>query len=246
MIPVERVAFGRDSSYFMYRDKANYPSGVDWDNSGMFEDLTSQVSEVDENESNTELHINRQDSNAGVKWTTWNNEQWIAYDDDDDTFMQKKAIDQKNQSSANNLVSSVSDGETKLVADTSSYSGLEDQTCNSGLESDCCSDFKAPPTKWDPLLKAGDAVKDATEATAEPLTLDIAANAFSRVAVPALLAPLELVEYLIPFVAADVAVLLLGTMCQRDTHRPYGEQTQKKQVQRRVRRDVLQEQRPET
>jgi chitinase len=29
------------------------------------------------------------DKDAGVKWITWNNDQWISYDDDD-TFSQKK------------------------------------------------------------------------------------------------------------------------------------------------------------
>ncbi|TGJ83730.1 hypothetical protein E0Z10_g5022 [Xylaria hypoxylon] len=229
------------------------------------------------------------DKDAGVKWITWNNNQWISYDDDD-TFAQKKsfatdrclgglmvwAIDQKDQSSANNLVSGVSDdqqnnakqasndqaarlscyttdcnadcktgtnqvaqmngqpgklstkqanangedtvdwachaslGETELVTDTSSHSGSKDQTCNGGLQSFCCSNFKAPPTKSDLLSKAGDAVKDVAEAAAEELALDIAANAFCRIAVPALLAPLELLEDLIPFVgwiasAAEIA-----------------------------------------
>ncbi|KAI1734037.1 glycosyl hydrolases family 18-domain-containing protein [Xylaria scruposa] len=238
------------------------------------------------------------DKDAGVKWITWNNDQWISYDDDD-TFAQKKsfaddrclgglmvwAIDQKDQSSANNLVSGVSDDqqnnakqssadqaaklscyttdcdtdckmgtnkvaqmngqpgklstkdrcpsgqhrnlccndgtktgkcqwrgyrETELVTDTSSHSGSKDQTCNGGLQSFCCSDFKAPPTKSNLLSKAGDAAKDAAEAAAEQLALDVIANAFCRVAVPALLAPLELIEDLIPIVgwiatAAEVA-----------------------------------------
>ncbi len=43
-------------------------------------------------------------------------------------------------------------------------------------------------------------MKDAAEAAAEQLALDVAANAFCRVAVPALLAPLELIEDLIPFI----------------------------------------------
>jgi chitinase len=30
------------------------------------------------------------DKTAGVKWITWNNNQWVSYDDDD-TFAQKKA-----------------------------------------------------------------------------------------------------------------------------------------------------------
>ncbi|KAI0537757.1 hypothetical protein GGR58DRAFT_501952 [Xylaria digitata] len=57
-----------------------------------------------------------------------------------------------------------------------------------------------PPTKSDLLSKAGDAAEDTAETAAEQLALDVAANAFFRVAVPALLAPLELIEELIPFV----------------------------------------------
>jgi len=91
-------------------------------------------------------------------------------------------------------------GETELVTDTSSHSGNKDQTCNGGLQSYCCSGFKTPPTKSDLEQQAADAAKDAAEAAAEQLALDVAAKAFCRIAVPALLAPLELVEDLIPIV----------------------------------------------
>lgn len=91
-------------------------------------------------------------------------------------------------------------GETKLVTDTNNHSGDKDQTCTGGLQSYCCSGFKTPPTKYDLLDAVGDAAKDAAEAAAEQLALDVAAKAFCRVAVPALLAPLELIEDLIPFV----------------------------------------------
>lgn len=91
-------------------------------------------------------------------------------------------------------------GETELVTDTNNHSGNKDQTCTGGLQSYCCSGYKTPPTKSDLLDAAGDAAKDAAEAAAEQLALDVAAKAFCRVAVPALLAPLELVEDLIPFV----------------------------------------------
>lgn len=74
------------------------------------------------------------------------------------------------------------------------------QTCNGGLQSYCCSGFKTPPTKSDLKQQAADAAKDAAEAAAEQLALDIAAKAFCRVAVPVPLAPLELIEDLIPFV----------------------------------------------
>lgn len=91
-------------------------------------------------------------------------------------------------------------GETELVTDTNNHSGNKDQTCNGGLQSYCCKGFKTPPTKSDLEQEAADAAKDAAEAAAEQLALDVAAKAFCRVAVPALLAPLELIEDLIPFV----------------------------------------------
>ncbi|KAI0888397.1 glycosyl hydrolases family 18-domain-containing protein [Annulohypoxylon maeteangense] len=248
------------------------------------------------------------DKTAGVKWITWDSNQWVSYDDDD-TFAQKKsfandrclggmmvwAIDQKDQSSSNNLVSGVTkdqqnnakqssadqagklscyttdcnakckkgtnqvtqmngqpgqlstsgrcpkgqyrnlccndgttmgkcqwrgyrgvglscisgcaDDETELVTDTNNHSGKKDQTCNGGLQSYCCSGFKPPPSKSDLAKQAADAAKDAVEAAAEQLALDVAAKAFCRIAVPALLAPLELVEDLIPIIGwiADAA-----------------------------------------
>lgn len=91
-------------------------------------------------------------------------------------------------------------GETELVTDTNNHSGKKDQTCNGGLQSYCCGGFKTPPTKSDLEAQIADAAKDAAEATAEQLALDIAAKAFCRIAVPALLAPLELIEDLIPIV----------------------------------------------
>lgn len=100
-------------------------------------------------------------------------------------------------------------GETELVTDTSSHSGSKDQTCNGGLQSYCCSGFKAPPTKSDLTAKAADAAKDAAEAAAEQLALDVAAKAFCRIAVPALLAPLELVEDLIPFIGKSEARMIV-------------------------------------
>ncbi|KAG4429506.1 hypothetical protein IFR05_015008 [Cadophora sp. M221] len=80
-------------------------------------------------------------------------------------------------------------------------------TCNGGLQSYCCSGFKAPPTKSDLEAQAADAAKDAAEAAAEQLALDVAAKAFCRIAVLALLAPLELTENLIPIFSwiAEVA-----------------------------------------
>ncbi|KAL8831396.1 MAG: hypothetical protein Q9170_005310 [Blastenia crenularia] len=75
------------------------------------------------------------------------------------------------------------DGETEVVTDTSVQDGK-----------------KPPPSKSQLEKQAADAAKDAAEAAAEQAALDIAAKAFCRVAVPALLAPLELAEDLIPII----------------------------------------------
>lgn len=89
------------------------------------------------------------------------------------------------------------DGETSLARNTNHHSDKEDQTCNGGLQSYCCSSYKSGPSLKDALEAAA---KDAAEAAAEQVALDLAAKAFCRVAVPALLAPLELLEDLIPIV----------------------------------------------
>lgn len=243
------------------------------------------------------------DHKAGVKWITWDSNQWVSYDDAD-TFQQKKdfasqrclgglmvwAIDQKDQSQSNGLGSnpdvsptqqadaqqmsdnqaaslscyttdcnakckkgtnkvsevfgqpgqiSTSDrcpkgqkrsvccndgttmgkcqwrgyrgkgmsciqgcaqGETEVLTDTSVQDNKKSQSCNGGLQSYCCAGFKPPPSKAQLEKQAADAAKDAAEAAAEQAALDIAAKAFCRIAVPALLAPLELAEDLIPIV----------------------------------------------
>ncbi|KAH9206557.1 hypothetical protein DL95DRAFT_375269 [Leptodontidium sp. 2 PMI_412] len=119
-------------------------------------------------------------------------------------------------------ISGCADGETELVTDTNNHSGKKDQTCNGGLQSYCCSGFKAPPTKSDLEAQAADAAKDAAEAAAEQLALDVAAKAFCRIAVPALLAPLELIEDLIPIFgwiadAAEIAATpALITLCTKE------------------------------
>jgi len=56
------------------------------------------------------------------------------------------------------------------------------------------------PSGSDLKTEAEDAAKAAAEALAEQAALDIAAKAFCRLAVPALLAPLELLEDVIPFI----------------------------------------------
>ncbi|KAI0467970.1 glycosyl hydrolases family 18-domain-containing protein [Xylaria cf. heliscus] len=243
------------------------------------------------------------DKEAGVKWITWDTNQWISYDDQD-TFQQKKdfasnrclgglmiwAMDQMNQAQSNGLgqapgvtvdqqadaaqmsadqaaklscyttdcndqcksgtnevaevfgqpgqvstrdrcskgqyrgvccndgttmgkctwrgyrgmgmscIQGCASGETEVITDTSVKDNDKEQTCNGGLQSYCCSGFKAPPAINDVTGQVADAAKDAAEAAAEQLALDVAAKAFCRVAVPALLAPLELAEDLIPII----------------------------------------------
>lgn len=89
------------------------------------------------------------------------------------------------------------DGETTLARNTNHHSDKEDQTCNGGLQSYCCTDYQSGPGLKEAIE---DAAEDAAEALAEQAALDLAAKAFCRVAVPALLAPLELLEDLIPIV----------------------------------------------
>lgn len=88
--------------------------------------------------------------------------------------------------------------ETELARNTNHHSSSEDQSCNGGLQSYCCSGFKAAPSKSQLASDAENVATEAAEAAAEQVALDLAAKAFCRVAVPALLAPLELLEDLIP------------------------------------------------
>ena len=92
------------------------------------------------------------------------------------------------------------DGETEVVQDTNSHDKSGDRTCNGGIQSYCCKGFKAAPSGQDVLGEVEDGAKAAAEAAAEQAALDIAAKAFCRIAVPALLAPLEALEDLIPFI----------------------------------------------
>ncbi|KUI67400.1 Killer toxin subunits alpha/beta [Cytospora mali] len=253
------------------------------------------------------------DHEAGVKWITWDTDQWVSYDDAD-TFQQKRdfansrclsglmvwAMDQVDQKAANNLgqaagvtltqqqdaqqasadqqakttcrygdcgascpsgstevtesrgqpgqlsttkdqcaagsyrplccdggttmgtcvwrgwrgaglscMGGCDDGETEVTTNTNSHDKDtgHDQTCNGGLQTYCCKDFKPSTSKSSLLDDAEDAAKEAAEAAAEQAALDIAAKAFCRVAVPALLAPLEALEALIPIFGeiADIA-----------------------------------------
>lgn len=90
------------------------------------------------------------------------------------------------------------DGETEVVQDTNHKETKGDQTCTGGLQSYCCKGFKPAPNGADLVRDAGELAKAAAEAAAEQAALDIAAKAFCRIAVPALLAPLEALEDLIP------------------------------------------------
>lgn len=87
-----------------------------------------------------------------------------------------------------------------MATDSSIFNGKKDQPCSSGVQSFCCAGFKPPLNLDDIAKKAADAAKDAAVAAAEQAALDIAAKAFCRVAVPALLAPLELAEDAIPII----------------------------------------------
>ena len=92
------------------------------------------------------------------------------------------------------------DGETEVTKNTNSHDKKKDQNCNGGLQSYCCKGFKPPPTKAELKKKAEDDAKAAAEAAAANAVLDVAAQAFCRVAIPALLAPLEALEALIPII----------------------------------------------
>ncbi|KAI0096381.1 hypothetical protein GGR51DRAFT_568416 [Nemania sp. FL0031] len=101
------------------------------------------------------------------------------------------------------------DGETEVVQDTNNHGKNGDQTCTGGIQSYCCKGFKSAPTKADLLQKAKGDAEEAAQAAAEQAALDVAAKAFCRIAIPALLAPLELVEAAIPIFReiADLAEL---------------------------------------
>lgn len=93
------------------------------------------------------------------------------------------------------------DGETEIVKDTNSFDKSNGaQACTGGTQSYCCKGFTPAPSGSDLKTEAEDAAKAAAEALAEQAALDIAAKAFCRLAVPALLAPLELLEDVIPII----------------------------------------------
>lgn len=105
-------------------------------------------------------------------------------------------------------ISGCATGETEVVTDTNNHGKGGDQTCTGGLQSYCCAGFKPAPSLGNLKSEAEDAAKAAAEAAAEQLALDIAAKAFCRLAVPALLAPLELLEDVIPIFGERIGYFL--------------------------------------
>ena len=102
-------------------------------------------------------------------------------------------------------ISGCKDGETEVTQNTNNHdSKKKSETCNGGLQSYCCAGFKPSLTKDQLEQDAGNFAKEAAEAAAAQAALDIAAKAFCRIAVPALLAPLEALEDLIP-IAGEIA-----------------------------------------
>ncbi|THW73572.1 glycoside hydrolase [Aureobasidium pullulans] len=97
-------------------------------------------------------------------------------------------------------ISGCDDGETEVVQDTNHKEKKKDQTCSGGLQSYCCKGFQPAPNGPDLAKDAKELASNAAEAIAAEVALDIAAKAFCRIAVPALLLPLELIEDAIPIV----------------------------------------------
>lgn len=97
-------------------------------------------------------------------------------------------------------LSGCASGETEIITDSSNHGDSGDQTCTGGLQSFCCGGFRPAPATNNLESEVEDTAKSAAEAVAEQLALDVAAKAFCRIAVPALLLPLELLEDLIPII----------------------------------------------
>ncbi|KAL2066089.1 hypothetical protein VTL71DRAFT_2160 [Oculimacula yallundae] len=104
-------------------------------------------------------------------------------------------------------ISGCADGETEIVQDTNHKEKKSDQTCSGGLQSYCCKGFRPAPNGPDLVKDAKDLAKNAAEAIAAEIALDIAAKAFCRVAVPALLLPLELIEDAIPIIGEILDII---------------------------------------
>ncbi|OBT58504.1 hypothetical protein VE04_01213 [Pseudogymnoascus sp. 24MN13] len=104
-------------------------------------------------------------------------------------------------------IGTCADLETEVARNTNHHDDTGDYTCHGGLQSYCCVNFSTPPTKSQLAAKAAAAASSAAAAAARggrgarrAGAIDLAAKAFCRIAVPALLAPLELLEDLIPIV----------------------------------------------
>lgn len=93
------------------------------------------------------------------------------------------------------------------MTDTNHHDNKGDYTCSGGLQSCCCKGFKTLPSKDKLEDQARDAAEDAAKEAAEQAAIDLAAKAFCRVAVPALLIPLEALEYVIPSLARSSTLL---------------------------------------
>jgi chitinase len=102
-------------------------------------------------------------------------------------------------------ISGCNSGETENFQDTNHKEKKNDQSCTDGIQSYCCEGFKPAPNGPDLVKDAEDLAKSAAEALAAQVALDIAAEVFCRIAVPALLAPLKLLEDLIPIVGKFVS-----------------------------------------
>ena len=98
------------------------------------------------------------------------------------------------------------DGETQVAQGTNNHGDKGDQSCHGGTQTYCCGGFAAKGGKTIGE-EAGDLAKEAAKQAAEQAAIDIAAKVFCRVAVPALLAPLEALEALIPIVG-EIADLI--------------------------------------
>ncbi|EFQ99289.1 hypothetical protein MGYG_02300 [Nannizzia gypsea CBS 118893] len=90
-------------------------------------------------------------------------------------------------------------GEIELTTNTNSHDSKKgDLNCNGGMQSYCCASFQFTSLNLDDIAGAEDALKQAAEDAAIQVAIEVAAKAFCRVAVPALLAPLEAIKAVIP------------------------------------------------
>lgn len=100
-------------------------------------------------------------------------------------------------------IAGCANGETEVARNTNHHGNTGNYTCSGGQQSYCCAGSQAPYPKLAVAEKsavgtaataAEQAAAAAAAAAATQVAIDIAAKAFCRPAVPALLAPLEAVE----------------------------------------------------